>query len=197
MQRRWVRNELSRSLFIVRRRYWRTFQMKTHSVNVARFLELWSTGPQCLNLNPEIRKILKSKSLDRRLSWCSCESVKCQVCLCGPTGQKRFCSLLIIFRLCYFVTLGKKRSIYSLHLSHLVRIIIDYTMEILMCLITGGCLRPRWGCYILLRYIHGITFLKSETILKQFWSQDFRIKDLNAKFYNPVVKLTKPNFTVE
>jgi hypothetical protein len=55
----------------------------------------------------------------------------------------------------------------------------------------GGLPKTPLGMLHNIRYIHGITFLKSATIPKQFWSQDFRVKDLNAKIYKPVVKLTK------
>ena len=52
----------------------------------------------------------------------------------------------------------------------------------------GGLPKTPLGMLRNMMYIHVITFLKSERIPKQFWSQDFRIKDLNAKFYKPVVK---------
>lgn len=48
-----------------------------------------------------------------------------------------------------------------------------------------------------MRYTHGITFLKSERKLKQIWFQQFRIKDLNAMNYKPLVELKQPNVTVE
>ena len=79
------------------------------------------------------------------------------------------------------MTLGKKLSIYSLYLYHLVRIIADCAAEILMCLITVGLPKTPLGMLHNIRYIHGITFLKFETVPKQLWSQDFQIKDLNVR----------------
>jgi len=93
--------------------------MKTHSLNTARLQEFLITGPQSLNGNSEIRKILKSESFDLSLSCCSCEAVMCQVCkvhvclvcqvcLGAPTGQKRLCSLLIYFSFMLFSKFGEE-----------------------------------------------------------------------------------------
>jgi hypothetical protein len=139
--------------------------MKTHSLNTARFQELLSRGPQSLNRNSEIRKILKSDSFDRRLSLCICEVVRCQVCLWAPTSKKRLFSPLIFFLL--FCDFGKE-------MKHFLPLFISLSVnnDRLRCgninvFDYGGLPKTPLGMLHNIRYIHGITFLKPEKIPEQ------------------------------
>jgi hypothetical protein len=58
-------------------------------------------------------------------------------------------SAVLLVTAVYKQTVNKLDTANSLYLSYLVRIIISFAAEILVCLITRCLFVPRWGCWVI------------------------------------------------